>query len=146
VITPYYHVGLVVTDLKAAMSELSAGLGVTWEEPHHSTYGDWGIDVVYSMEGPPYIELIQGGADGPWSSAGGPRLDHFGYACQDPIADGARLFESGFSVDFDPTQVGKDPTFTYYRGQHSGARVELLGAGVLEHLRARSPQAADPSQ
>lgn len=137
-ITPYFHIGLVVVDLEAAMSELSAALGVTWEQPHHSTYGDWDIDVVYSLDGPPYLELIQGGPDGPWSSADGPHIDHFGYACQDPLADGARLLDSGFEVDFDPTQVGRDQTFTYYRGRHSGARIELLGAGVLEHLQARN--------
>jgi len=138
----YYHIGLVVTDLRAAMSELSAAVGITWEEPHHSTYGDWDIDVVMSMEGPPYIELIQGGPDGPWSNAGGPRLDHFGYGCDDPEADGARLLLSGFEVDFDPTHVGKKRTFTYYRGPHTGARVELLPASVLDHLKARSPRGA----
>ena len=139
-ITPYYHIGLVVTDLRVAMSEFSTALGLTWEEPHHSTYGEWDIDVVISLEGPPYIELIRGGAGGPWSSAGGPRLDHFGYACDDPEADGARLLASGFTVDFDPVEVGKRRTFTYYRGPHTGARVELLGAGVLDHLKARVPR------
>jgi hypothetical protein len=77
-ITPYYHIGLVVADLEAAMSELSAAVGLTWEDPHRSTYGEWDIDVVMSMEGPPYIELVQGGPDGPWSGADGRRLDHFG--------------------------------------------------------------------
>jgi hypothetical protein len=137
-ITPYYHIGLVVTDLAAAMSELSAATGLTWEEPHHSCYGEWDIDVVMSMEGPPYIELVQGGQDGPWSCAGGPRLDHFGYACEEPEADGQRLLAHGFEVDFDPALVGRKRTFTYYRGRRSGARVELLSASVLDHLRARA--------
>lgn len=137
-IKPYYHIGLVVSDLEAAMSELTAAVCLTWEEPHHSQYGDWEIDVTMSMEGPPYIELVQGGADGPWSSAAGPRLDHFGYACHDLQTDGARLLESGFAVDFDPVSVGGRSAFCYYRGRHTGARVELVGASVLDHLAARS--------
>lgn len=137
-IAPYYHIGLIVTDLEAAMSELTAAVGLTWEEPHHSRYGDWEIDVVMSIEGPPYVELVQGGRDGPWSTADGPRLDHFGYACEDPEADGARLLANGFEVDFDPAEVGARRMFCYYRGRHTGARIELLGAGVLDHLRSRS--------
>ena len=125
---PFFHVGIVVEDLEAAMTELSTTIGLTWRAPHHSTYGEWEIKVVYSIEGPPFIELVQGGAGGPWDSSRGSPIDHIGYYAEDVVAEAERLAEAGLTFDFDPHTVGKGGTFCYLKAVAAGARIELVSA------------------
>lgn len=134
---PFFHVGMVVEDLPAAMAELTATIGVTWREPHDSRYGEWGIKVVYSIEGPPYIELVQGGAGGPWDTSKGSRIDHIGIWSEDVAKESERLAKASIPVDFDPVSVGKPATFCYHRAVASGVRVEVIDLGARKRIEER---------
>lgn len=123
---PFFHVGMVVEDLEVAMAELSLALDIKWRTPHESRYGDWTIKVVYSLDGPPFLELIQGEAGGPWDTGQGSRLDHIGYYSEDVVAESERLAAAGLPVDFDPATVGRGGGFCYHRTVAAGARIEIV--------------------
>jgi hypothetical protein len=121
----YFHVGIVVEDIHAAMIEFSALVGVTWEEPHASTYGDSEIVVAYTNEGPPYLELIQGGKGGPWSIESGSRLDHIGYSSDDVEGDSRHFAESGAPYEVGARTFGRSG-WAYHRSATTDVRLELV--------------------
>ena len=73
-----FHAGIVVRDLGLAMEELSQAAGLEWIDLGTHTIGGWTIHVVYSVDGPPHIELIEGPPGSPWDATDGSRLDHLG--------------------------------------------------------------------
>jgi hypothetical protein len=83
---PFYHVGILVEDLDAAMARFAEALGVTFapvmEGPVRLRSGDDETEFVmkatYSHQGPPHIELIQGREDGIFSLSAGERMHHLG--------------------------------------------------------------------
>jgi Glyoxalase/Bleomycin resistance protein/Dioxygenase superfamily len=130
----FFHVGVVVEDLAAAMEELQRTLGLEFNEPHESTYGDSHIRVCYSLQGPPYVELIEGEPGSMWSTSGGPRADHVGYFVDDLEGARAQLEAAGMPVDIDGMAFGG--RFTYHRMRHTGMRIELIDAARREALIA----------
>jgi hypothetical protein len=138
--SPYFHVGIVVADLEAAMRELTNAVGLTWREPSRSQYGAWDIEVSYSVEGPPYLELIRGCGDGPWTLAGAPRIDHIGWATSNVVEESERLIGIGVDVDFDPSSVSpnRSGVFCYHRAPASGVRIELVTGALLDRLQGAS--------
>jgi catechol 2,3-dioxygenase-like lactoylglutathione lyase family enzyme len=130
----FFHVGVIVEDLEAAISELSRTLGLEFNEPHESAYGDSRIRVCYSLQGPPYVELIQGEPGGMWSTSGGPKADHVGYFVDDLEGVRAQLEADGLPVDIDGVAFGG--RFTYHRMRTTGMRVELIDAARREPLLA----------
>jgi catechol 2,3-dioxygenase-like lactoylglutathione lyase family enzyme len=83
--TPIFHVGVLVHDLDAGVKRFSAILGLTfgeaqvypvqleWDGQRHST----DVRFCYSVEGPPYLELIETqDNDGPFGKANGEGLHH----------------------------------------------------------------------
>jgi catechol 2,3-dioxygenase-like lactoylglutathione lyase family enzyme len=127
-----FHVGIVVPDLEAAQAEMGAALGVTWRPVRDARYGEWDIRVSYSVEGPPYVELIEGSKGGPWTTQGAPRLDHFGVWSEDVPAEVAALLEKGLAIDFDPRSVDRPPTFCYLRSPATGTRIELVSTALRQ--------------
>ena len=75
--TNLYHVGVLVTDLDAAMAQFAEVLGVTFGEPRTvaavvvegGTTTERPLHVVYSIEGPPFLELIEAQEGGVWGGA-----------------------------------------------------------------------------
>lgn len=130
----FFHVGVIVEDLDAAAQELGRTLGLEFNAPHESTYGDSHIRVCYSLQGPPYLELIQGEPDSMWSTSAGPRPDHVGYFVSDLEAARARLEANGMPVDIDGIAFGG--RFTYHRAPHTGLRVELIDEARRKALLA----------
>lgn len=120
----YFHVGIVVPDIEAAMAEMAPALGLTFNQPHVSVYGGETITVAYAKEGPPYYELVQGSDGGRWNTSSGPVMDHVGYFSNDLDADVATLEAAGMPVDIDGRSYGS--FFTYHRSAASGMRVELI--------------------
>jgi hypothetical protein len=121
----FFHVGIVVEDIHTAMDELGASLGVTWEEPHTSTYGESTITVAYTIEGPPYLELVQGDKEGPWSTEDGSRLDHIGYWSDDVEGDSQRLSDSGSPFEVGARTFGR-AGWAYHRTATTGIRLEVV--------------------
>ena len=124
----FFHVGIVVEDIERSMAELTAALGVTWDEPHDSAYGPWKIRATYSVDGPPFLELVQGEAGGPWDTGKGSHLHHLGYWSDDVAGDSAALVQHGVAIDFDPGTVGRSGRFCYHLAKASGVRVEVVSA------------------
>ncbi len=85
--TNMYHVGVLVEDLDAAMARFGQVLGLTFPEPrtiHLSDLVEYGetvvrdLRVVYSNEGPPFLELIEAQDGGLWGHQHGEGLHHIG--------------------------------------------------------------------
>jgi hypothetical protein len=123
---PYFQVGILVQDLDAARDELGRALGLTFGETLERTNGPWTIRVCFALQGPPYLELIEGPPGSPWDNGGVSRIDHIGCWTPDIEASKAKLAEEGFSLELDGSQYGG--LFSYHRGPASGLRVELLDA------------------
>jgi catechol 2,3-dioxygenase-like lactoylglutathione lyase family enzyme len=128
----YYHVGLVVPDIDAAIAELGGALGLHFNPPHESVYGPDTITVAYAQQGPPYFELVQGAPGSQWDTIAGPHLDHVGYFSHDLEADVATLEAAGLPVDVDGRQYGAP--FTYHHAPAGGMRVELVSEAIRERL------------
>lgn len=133
--SPFYQVGIIVPDLAAAMAELGEALGLTWGAVATADYEPAPIRFVFSVQGPPHIELIEGPPNGPWGSDGGPRLDHIGYWSSDVGADKRELERRGLAVDVDGEMLG-NPIFSYHRAPTCGMRVELVSDAVRERFYA----------
>lgn len=104
------HIGSIVPNLDHSMREMSAQIGATWTTPivsdatleladgPHTTFGS---RVVMSLQGPPYLELIEGSADprSIWSIAEGPRFHHIGYYVENWRQEVKRLEALGLTVE-----------------------------------------------
>lgn len=132
----YFHTGIIVEDIELAREELGRALGLHFAPAHQSTYDGKTIEVCYSREGPPYVELIQGAAGSHWDTAPGARMDHLGYWSEDLEADMRTLEENGLAVDIDGIAYGG--RFSYHRTVHSGLRVELVDISRKESIEART--------
>ena len=81
----YYHTGIVVPDLDAAMARLSALAGYQWITPLTYTLPfrtangtrELTSTFVYSLQSP-HVELIQQVPDSPWTAAPGNSVHHLG--------------------------------------------------------------------
>ena len=120
----FYHLGFAVPDLDAAAAQMHAATGVEWRPVHPGRLGEWAYRITFSVQGPPYLELVEGPDGSPWDSSAGPRLDHLGYWCEGIAASRDALVAQGAPVDFDATPHGRP--FTYHRLDHLGIRVELV--------------------
>lgn len=102
-LAPFFHVGLVVPELGEAQRNLSATLGLSWAKPQRGELPMMvngglvrrDISFVYSVEGPPYIELI-GAGEHPWQAAGG--LHHLGIWSEDIVADMEALVAARYTI------------------------------------------------
>lgn len=116
---PYYHVGMAVQDLDAAMLEIGTALALTWARVQEMTVDGYAIRFTYSVEGPPHVELVEGPAGSAWDSTGGSQLHHVGVFSGDLPGDRARLEAAGLQVEL----AGRG--FAYLQGG-AGLRVELV--------------------
>jgi hypothetical protein len=100
VVNPPFHVGLVVADLETGMDQLARALGLSWARVQRRTIvmeapGEpVGVDVayVYSLNGPPYLELIE---QRPGTVFAQPGLHHLGLWTNDPHGESDRLGDLG---------------------------------------------------
>jgi hypothetical protein len=102
-IAPFYHVGFIVPELGQAQRDLSSTLGLSWASQQRRDLPvmvegatvQRDISFVYSIEGPPYIELI-GANEPPWSAQDG--LHHMGIWSEDVVADMEALIAEKYTV------------------------------------------------
>lgn len=121
---PCYHLCFAVPDLDLATADLSRTVGTTWSSVREGRLGDWDFRIVFSREGPPFFEVIEGAPGSPWDASEGARFDHLGYWSDDLPTHKALLDEAGAPVDFDACPYGG--RFTYHRLDSIGARIELV--------------------
>jgi hypothetical protein len=117
-----YHIGLTVPDLGAAMEQYAATFGFSWATIHESTpevivdgeRRQAEIAVTYSIQGPPYLELVQERRGSIWG-ADGFALTHVGFWTEDLSADRRALDESGLVARVhDAGGDGRPPRFSYH--------------------------------
>lgn len=147
----FYHTGVIVTDLDAAMARLSALAGYRWINPvsyslpfrtatgiHELT-----STFVYSLQAP-HVELIQEVPGTPWTAAPGNAIHHMGYFTDD-LAESARALEAnGFT--FEATADTSPPglaLFAYYVDP-SGTRIEIVDRALFPDFPAFLQSAAAP--
>jgi catechol 2,3-dioxygenase-like lactoylglutathione lyase family enzyme len=82
---PYFHVGILVADLEAAIERFSRVLGVRFgpvSDTQTPVQGETNtverIRATYSVDGPPFFELIEGSGNGLFSLQNGEGLHHLG--------------------------------------------------------------------
>ena len=131
----FFQVGVIVTDLEAAMDELSLALGLSWTEPARRQLGADELRVVFSKEGPPYIELIESGPGGGWDSSAGPHLDHLGFWSPDVDGDRERLAALGLPLLVDGRSLSG--LWMYHGTTHSGMRIEHIDETLRERFLQR---------
>src|ERR1700758_3032019 len=111
----FYHTGIVVSALDAAMARLSALAGYRWINPLSYTLPfqtatgtrELTSTIVYSVQSP-HVELLQEVPGSPWTAAPGNSVHPVGYFT-DNLADTAQLLESnGFTFEMTADVPGQD--------------------------------------
>ena len=116
----FFHVGVVVADIEAAMAELGEAMGVEWSGPIERDVGEWVVRAAFARTPPPYLELIEGQPGSVWDATSGAGIHHLSYWSDDLDSASSSLETAGMPLEFD---IG---VARYHRGEHSGTRVELL--------------------
>ena len=84
---PFYHVGILVADFDAAVEKFSSIFGITFAPPMDAPVTMQGVDgpfdvhvkATYSLEGPPFIEIMEGTpGDGIFGLDQGEGVHHLG--------------------------------------------------------------------
>lgn len=135
--TDFYHICFAVPDLEAAMEDLTAAAGMSWNKPRADTLNGWPYRIVFSCS-VPHIELIESTSGSPWDSTDGAHFHHVGWWARS-LPDSARhMTESGFPQDFDGCPYGRN--FAYHRMSSIGARIEIVDAAAQsDFLRVWNP-------
>lgn len=121
----FFHIGIRVTDLEAAMAELGKHAGVTWASVQDRPMSVWvpgsgpavlQLALTYSVEGPVHLELLQGPPGSIWDGHDIPGAHHFGYWSDDVGADTEQLLADGWTLELaaNPPDGGYG-RFTYVR-------------------------------
>src|ERR1700738_1733413 len=129
----FYHIGVTVPDVHAAMDRYSAAFGFTWARLHErsvrvivdGTPRGAEIAVTYSLEGPPYLELVQERGGSVWG-ADGFALTHAGFWAEDLEAAKRRLDESGLIARVHADTSGGGPMRFSYHQFATGLLIELV--------------------
>ncbi len=139
---PFFHVGILVRDVEAARADFTAKLGLEFE-PVHSQQIATGETTrfCYSLQGPPYLELVEMTGTGNWSADQPEGFHHIGISEPDMPA---RCTAFGGEVDLiAPGENGGAPRVVLTRPEAlHGVRVEYFDASVaayfLQYLSSRT--------
>jgi catechol 2,3-dioxygenase-like lactoylglutathione lyase family enzyme len=138
---PFFHVGILVRDVEAARADFTAKLGVEFE-PVHSQQIATGETTrfCYSLQGPPYLELVEMTGTGSWSAEQPEGFHHIGIS--DPSVP-ARCAAFGDQFDLIAPAGDGAPQVALTRPEAlHGVRVEYFDAGVaayfLQYLSSRT--------
>jgi catechol 2,3-dioxygenase-like lactoylglutathione lyase family enzyme len=131
-----FHTGVLVDDIDRAIERFSRVLGLTFGEPQVKELVDDGgcglarvnhLPVVYSNEGPPYLELMEAQEDGLWGRHHGEGIHHVGSWTDDLAASVNDLVADGVEVEAS-LSVGGEVMAVYLRPTSlCGTRAELVG-------------------
>jgi Glyoxalase/Bleomycin resistance protein/Dioxygenase superfamily len=149
----FYHTGIIVPDLDAAMARLSALAGYRWITPltytlpFRTTTGTHELSstFVYSLESP-HLELIKEVPASPWAAAPGNSIHHLGYFTDD-LADTARILEdNGFTFEATADVSPPDLALFAYYIDDFGTRIEIVDRALFPDFSAfLQSQAAPPA-
>lgn len=135
---PFFHVGILVRDIDSAARDFSAVLGLEFEPTRTAPVATGEMmSFRYSLQGPPYLELVQMAGSGIWTPEQGEGLHHIAFA--DPDLPGRCAAFDGQADTVVPGEGGTPRViFTRPEALH-GIRVEYLEspmvAATLQRLR-----------
>ena len=103
-----YHIGLSVSDLMQARETLGMTFGAQWTAEQCVQFPDYDFRYVFSLTGPPYLELCQGAPGSPfYRPEGGITLHHLGYWTDDFEADAQRMLGAGLQQEWEMMSGGR---------------------------------------
>lgn len=143
-----YHVGVVVPDVRAAMEQYSALLGMTWTRLGDSTLSvlvdgerrQARIAATYSQQGPPYLELVEELSGGVWAT-GALGLHHVGLWTDDLEGSVRRLEQAGMPGRVRHAPAEGEPALFSYHEASPGMWWELVGEAFRPRLQRRLDEA-----
>jgi Glyoxalase/Bleomycin resistance protein/Dioxygenase superfamily len=135
-----YHVGHLVPDLLAAMDALESNLQITWAPPFEMDSGFESPDgtadndlvrIAFSMQGPPYLELIEvvRRPGSIFAEPAGGGLHHIGCYAKRWRDEVARLVDGG--MELERTGAG----VAFLRDPRLGLRIEVVSFKGRDFLR-----------
>ncbi|OBF76377.1 bleomycin resistance protein [Mycobacterium sp. 852002-51613_SCH5001154] len=139
----FYHTGIIVPDLDAAMGRLSALAGYRWINPMSYTLPfrtpagvrELTSTIVYSLQSP-HLELVQEVPGSPWTAAPGNAVHHLGYFSDD-LSQSARALEAnGFTLEMTADVPGSDLGLFAYYTDAFGARIEIVDRALFPDFPA----------
>ena len=149
----FYHTGIIVPDLEAAMDRLSALAGYQWITPLTYTLPfrtatgirELTSTIVYSVQSP-HLELLQEVPGSPWMAAPGNSVHHIGYFT-DNLADTAQLLErNGLTFEMTADVPGQDLALFAYYVDSCGTRIEIVDRALFPDFSAFvQSMAAEPN-
>jgi hypothetical protein len=149
----FYHTGIIVPDLEAAMGRLSTLAGYQWITPLTYTLPfrtangtrELTSTFVYSIQSP-HVELVKEVPDSPWTAAPGNSVHHLGYFT-DNLADTARMLEAnGFTFEMTADVPGSELALFAYYIDAFGTRIEIVDRAIFPDFPAFLRSAAAPIQ
>jgi hypothetical protein len=147
----FYHTGIVVPDIDAAMARLSALAGYRWITPlsytlpFRTTAGvrELTSTIVYSVQSP-HLELVQEVPETPWTAAPGNSVHHVGYFTDD-LAETARALESnGFTFEMTGEVAASEFGMFAYYVDAFGTRIEIVDRALFPDFTAFVESIAAP--
>jgi hypothetical protein len=96
------------------MRDLGNAFHLDWRNPESSEIHGRDVRIVYSVAGPPYVELIEASEGTPWAPGSEPATPHhLGYWSSDLGQDLVDLAAVGYQVCFDGRDIGR--SFVYLK-------------------------------
>lgn len=139
-----FHFAMAVPDLERAMAQGRDALGIAWTRvrdvvlPLRGPSGErseTAFQAVYSLQGPPYVELVCGPRGSLFGAPDGPRLHHAGLIVDDPGAEARRLEGLGYRITGTAVTADGSPGSVVYVAGPFGLQLELMAPplrGVLD--------------
>ncbi len=147
----FYHTGIIVSDLDAAMAQMSALAGNRWITPMSYTLPfrtatgthELTSTFVYSLQAP-HVELIQEVPGSPWTAAPHNAIHHLGYFTDD-LAETARTLEdNGFTFEATADTSPPDLALFAYYVDRFGTRIEIVDRALFPDFPPFLQAAAGP--
>ena len=143
-----FHVGIVVDDLDAALTDFAALFGHEWcpklsvSTPVVLPDGEATLDLVFTYsKTEPRVEVIQSMPGTLWVPAEDSGIHHLGYWSDDVAADAALLTARGYPAEAAGVRPDGTAVWAYHRGA-SGPRIEIVSRDIapgLEQYWASGP-------
>ena len=147
----FYHTGIIVSDLDAAMARLTALAGYRWITPvsytlpFRTTSGTQEVTstFVYSLQAP-HVELIKEVPGTAWTAAPGNAIHHLGYWTDDLAQSAKRLEDNGFTFEATADTAPPDLALFAYYVDAAGTRIEIVDRALFPDFPAFLQAAAGP--
>lgn len=137
------HWAMTVPDMDRAMAEMSNTLGVGFSSVMdvtmnaqfaNGTKQTLRFKAAYTLEGPPYVELLCAAIDVPFVGTREPRMHHAGLLVRDVPAAIKELQDCGLKLEVMSVGPSGEPGGAFLWSPATGIQVELLGESARKTL------------